>query len=242
MSKTLEQRIADIERRLSITTGTDCPEGYRELGEIETLIAGDIFLSNNGGFRPTIKKGNTVRHVRNRQSGGVPYRYFRKLAEPEQSAKNDQIAAVMLQHGTPDQQREALAYCGIQEPQDIPDGCLPFDLAKALAGHPVRTRSGATVSNFEQSDTNNSYPYAGSIEGRRRAFKPSGKRSTHCDDDLDLFLVAPKPSPREIVEELQKTYSMRRDSHVEHSHDWNHFQRKIDLLTEVLEGFDEHGY
>ena len=48
--------------------------------------------------------------------------------EIEPTPTRDQIAAVMLQHGTPDQQREALAYAGIATP--------PADVDAAVAAEP----------------------------------------------------------------------------------------------------------
>lgn len=49
---------------------------------------------------------------------------YRKAAEPKEcnKATQDQIASVMLQHGTPKQQAEALRYCGIE-----PVKCEPKD-------------------------------------------------------------------------------------------------------------------
>lgn len=42
---------------------------------------------------------------------------------PNQNTK-DQIAAVMLQHGTEEQQQEALKYCGLTEATETPQGLL----------------------------------------------------------------------------------------------------------------------
>lgn len=39
--------------------------------------------------------------------------------KPERTATNDQVAAVMLRHGTPEQQQQALEYCGISVPHVV---------------------------------------------------------------------------------------------------------------------------
>jgi hypothetical protein len=70
----------------------------------------------------------------------------------------------------------------------------PFDLEKALAGEPVVTKNGQSVSQLTLfSLTKDDYCIYGVIEGRIQRWVRSGQYDVNVENhDLDLFMVQPE--------------------------------------------------
>jgi hypothetical protein len=83
-----------------------------------------------------------------------------------------------------------------------PPKMLPFDLEKALAGHPVCTREGSRVLEINKFDSPMPFPVIVFIEGRKYVdqFTIEGTFFTKSECPHDLFLLAPEPE--KIEEEL----------------------------------------
>jgi len=77
----------------------------------------------------------------------------------------------------------------------------PFDLEKALAGHPLVTRDGSKTKNFKVYDDSEDYTHSCCVDAGRGiyvgyAYKSSGKLSEKLDSSIDLFLYVPdQPEP-----------------------------------------------
>lgn len=77
---------------------------------------------------------------------------------------------------------------------DAPEGMLPFDLEKALAGVEVVTRDGRLVTDLAHFPSlPGELKLAGVVSRELVVFLKTGKRSMGLDSSLDLFLLAPKP-------------------------------------------------
>lgn len=73
-------------------------------------------------------------------------------------------------------------------------GILPFDLEKALAGHPVVTRDGQDVTGLHVFDAAiNEDALYGVVHGTIYSWDSDNGRQSTGVDDLDLFLKAPAP-------------------------------------------------
>jgi len=71
----------------------------------------------------------------------------------------------------------------------------PFDLEKALAGHPLVTRGGRPVTGFWQSD-NNTYPFKATAGGFSRIYTAAGfYYDSGEEDSLDLLLAIEEETP-----------------------------------------------
>ena len=84
--------------------------------------------------------------------------------------------------------------CNEQKTNDIPEGCAPFDLQKALAGEPLTTRNGRAATGFFNSGSSGLYRYVyrAYVDGALRDFDFEGN---HCAlGDLKLFMVNPPPA------------------------------------------------
>jgi len=68
----------------------------------------------------------------------------------------------------------------------------PFDLEEALAGYPLTTKEGLTVTDFTKNNSSK-YPYKAFVNNIRRTFTANGKWSTQHESYLDLFLTDTEP-------------------------------------------------
>jgi hypothetical protein len=79
-----------------------------------------------------------------------------------------------------------------------PPNTAPFDLEKALAGHPLTTLAGYTVEGFTRATNQgqSSYPYMARVSGIRQTFTPYGRwRNYGVPSTNDLFLLLPAREP-----------------------------------------------
>jgi hypothetical protein len=83
----------------------------------------------------------------------------------------------------------------------------PFDLEKALAGHPLVTRDGRPVQNFttRKGLASTIYPYCAEVGSAPFTYTRAGRVLPAQEDPLDLFLAVnevPPPSPRFSVGDI----------------------------------------
>lgn len=74
----------------------------------------------------------------------------------------------------------------------------PFDLKKALAGHPLVTVDGLPVTGFRKRDPDihyaSTFPFVASLSGREELFTRKGRFKDYAPDHRDLcLLLEPKP-------------------------------------------------
>lgn len=85
----------------------------------------------------------------------------------------------------------------------------PFDLEKALAGHPVVTRDGLPVKNFSDCNgtINTLYPLEGVVQGLYRTWSPTGRWDILRPSALDLFMAEePRLIRPEFIDEALAVY------------------------------------
>jgi len=90
--------------------------------------------------------------------------------------------------------------------QNIPKGCLPFDLERACAGDPMVTRDGRTVDGFlfNARAEGSTYPCVVTVGDLFRTYTTKGKWShDSASSEHDLFMVDTRPVPvaREVTSE-----------------------------------------
>lgn len=91
----------------------------------------------------------------------------------------------------------------------------PFNLEKALAGHPLITRDGRLVTQFHlrKDSPSGSFPYAAVLEGGTKEFFTSAGRYWGLDENMaeDLFLALPDDPP--LSPEEQAVIDAMRSGH-----------------------------
>ncbi len=81
---------------------------------------------------------------------------------------------------------------------------LPFDLAKAIAGHPLVTRDGRTPSGFHRfSNVTDTYTCCFVLDGDIHTCTDGGKFDTGRDTSVDLFLA---PTEVTMWQSIYKRY------------------------------------
>lgn len=74
----------------------------------------------------------------------------------------------------------------------------PFDLDKALAGHPLVTRDGRVVTDFQPHD-HDTYLFKAEVAGTFRFYTARGfYYADEEEDPLDLFLLLETPSQQQV--------------------------------------------
>jgi hypothetical protein len=74
----------------------------------------------------------------------------------------------------------------------IPEGCKPFDLERALAGDPVVTREGRTVTQLVKFDVGGAIDVVyGVFDGHISSWSVNGRYWSDCESKHDIFM-APK--------------------------------------------------
>lgn len=138
-----EQYLAEAERALAERAGgvkVKALEWYeaKALGGGRKSVAQDCFGNEFARIDLTYHTAIEVEEFKAERERDYERRILSALEQAapafEHNATNDQIAAVMLQHGNEDQRREALAYAGIAAPEGQqeavslpPYGKMPFD-------------------------------------------------------------------------------------------------------------------
>lgn len=82
---------------------------------------------------------------------------------------------------------------------EIPEGCLPFDLEKARAGHPCRTRSGMAiyyVGEMTKSRTDCPVIWDTGVNRTIETSEEGSYLSCGNEDSWDIFLTAPRKAKR----------------------------------------------
>lgn len=85
----------------------------------------------------------------------------------------------------------------------------PFDLELAIQGHPLVTRDGRKVTNFNHLSTSAlPYPNRAFVEGKERTYANNGQWSTNGDTSLNLLLDLSTPweKPLAMGDEIEVLY------------------------------------
>jgi hypothetical protein len=78
---------------------------------------------------------------------------------------------------------------------NLPEGCKPFDLERALAGDPVVTRYGEPVTQITKFDIYGTHVLRGVLEGQLVSWCDNGRYYSSGEGHCDLFM-----GPLEIEE------------------------------------------
>lgn len=89
----------------------------------------------------------------------------------------------------------------------------PFDLEKALAGHPLVTRNGIKVNTFKDDKDGSYYPYTASIDNFNNSYTSKGEYILDEESEHDLLLLLPdepeqpaKKTVHDYLRELPEPY------------------------------------